>query len=487
MFDLIILTVGAFIIVVGLGSQWLERIGVPPTVLALLTGIVLGPAVTGVFDPSSSGMRAHILELVTRLSLGIGITSLVLFVPREFPQRHWREMLVLVTGSMLLMWAASTALAYFILGIPFYLAALIGATLTPTDPVAARPIVEGIPAEEHLPDRLRHALAFESASNDGAAYPLVFLPFLLMTLTPGAAMSHWVIHTLLWEVAAAALIGVAFGYASARLLRVAEARNLIKDEWRLVYTAAVAMVGLGAGHLMKVNELILVFAAVVAGTQVVGSGDRKDEEHGQEAANRFLSVPIFGLVGTAIPWDGWRSLGWKGPLLVTAVLLLRRIPAMLAICPFVPILRRRADALFVGWFGPIGVATIYYATHLEQRLHAPFIWDVASLVICASVLAHGLTSTHLSRLYGRVTGQTARNAVRRERAHVAEHSAAEANDGDRGPDADALLAPPGAGRPDAAPRDKGGKKPHAPDHEPRGDGRAHRQPGPAGRTPDDDE
>ncbi|HYE20198.1 MAG TPA: sodium:proton antiporter [Tepidisphaeraceae bacterium] len=423
MFDAIVLSLGAFIILIGLVSTWLERKGLPPTVLALLAGVVLGPAVTGVFDPAATGARAHVLELVTRLSLAIAITSLILFVPKQFARRRWREMVVLVGGSMLLMWVVSTALVYLILGIPFLMAALIGAMLAPTDPVAARPIVEGIPAEEHLPHRLRHALAFESASNDGAAYPLVFLPFLLMTLAPGAAWSHWAVHTLLWEVGGAAVIGVGLGYAAAHLLRAAEARDLIKDEWRLVYTAAVALVGVGGGHLIHVSEFVLVFAAAVAGSRVIGSGDRKDEEHGQEAANRFLSVPIFGLLGTAIPWDGWRDLGWRGAALAGAILLFRRLPAMMAVCPFVPILRRRADTLFVGWFGPIGIATIYYGAHFEQRLGAPLIWHVTSLVICASVLAHGLTATPLTRLYGRVTGQTARNAARRaERAEMAERA-----------------------------------------------------------------
>jgi sodium/hydrogen antiporter len=274
--------------------------------------------------------------------------------------------------------------------------------------------VEGVPAEKHLPDRLRYALAFESAANDGAAYPIVFLPFLFLTLSAGKATSEWLLDTILWDVVGAAVIGMAFGYVSARLLLAAEKRDLITDDWRLVYTAAMSIAGLGAGHLLGISEFVLVFAAVVTGAQLVSSKERKDEEHGQEAANRFLSVPIFGLLGTAIPWDGWRELGWKGLLLAVAIILLRRVPAMLLICPLVPLLRRRADTLFMGWFGPIGVATIYYGTQMEQKLGTPFIWNVVSLVICLSIVTHGLTAVPFTRLYGRLTGQTAQNAKREE-------------------------------------------------------------------------
>ena len=414
MFDTILLAVGAFVLIAGLLSEWLEKRGLPPSVLALLAGIILGPAVLGIFDPNATGHRAHLLEVTTRLSLGIGITSLILFLPKKFPRKCWGQMLILVAGGTLLMWAVSTALVHSILGVPLYVAAVMGAALAPTDPVAARPIVEGTPAGKHLPHRLRHALALESSSNDAAGYIVVFLPFLLLTLPAGAAVSHFFVHTLLWEVVAAALLGVGFGYACGHLLHVAERRHMIKHEYRLVYTAAMTLVSLGGGRLLQMSELIVAVAAALTFAQIVASTDRKDEEHGQEAANRFLSVPIFGLVGTALPFSGWHELGWRGALLAVAILLFRRIPAMFLLCRFLPMLQRPADALFIGWFGPIGVATVYYGALMEQRLGMPQIWDVVSLIICVSVVVHGLSATPLTRLYGRVTGQSRLNAEKLE-------------------------------------------------------------------------
>lgn len=117
--------------------------------------------------------------------------------------------------------------------------------------------------------------------------------------------------------------------------------------------------------------------------------------------NRFFVIPMFVLLGTALPWGGSASLGWSGILLVAAILLLRRPPVLLMLRPLLPNLRSRGDALFVGWFGPIAVAATYYASLMEHRLGEPLIWDVVSLVICGSILAHAISGAPPTRLYGR--------------------------------------------------------------------------------------
>jgi sodium/hydrogen antiporter len=61
----------------------------------------------------------------------------------------------------------------------------------------------------------------------------------------------------------------------------------------------------------------------------------------------------------------------------------------------------RRDALFLGWFGPIGVAALFYANLSVREAGVEEAWVVGSLIICASILAHGLSATPLTRLYGR--------------------------------------------------------------------------------------
>jgi sodium/hydrogen antiporter len=72
-----------------------------------------------------------------------------------------------------------------------------------------------------------------------------------------------------------------------------------------------------------------------------------------------------------------------------------------ALSPLVPEAQKARDVLFLGWFGPVGVAALYYATLSVHEAGAEQVWVVGSLAISASVLAHGLTAGPLTRLYGR--------------------------------------------------------------------------------------
>ena len=397
---------GGMVLLLGLGSSWLQRSPLPPTVLALGLGVLIGPAGAGWIDLAELGDRARILEALARLTLGIGLVGVALRIPREYPRQNWRELTVLTGSAMLLMFCISTALVHLILGLPLALAAVIGAIVTATDPIASSPIVTGPLAEKTLPDRIRNAISFESGANDGLGYLLVFLPFLILTRPADEVLSHWLLDTLLYDVVFATLFGCTIGYVGGKLLRWSAQRELVAEHWRLVYTVALALFAIGAGRLIGSDEVLVVFAAGVAFVQVVSSSDRKNEEHGQEAVNRFFAIPIFLVLGTAIPWEGWGKLGASGVLLAVAVLLLRRPVVMLLLRPVLSTLRSWPDTLFMAWFGPIAVAAIYYATLMEHKLGNPLIWDVVSLVVCASVIAHGMTAAPFTRWYGGSTKKT---------------------------------------------------------------------------------
>jgi NhaP-type Na+/H+ or K+/H+ antiporter len=108
----------------------------------------------------------------------------------------------------------------------------------------------------------------------------------------------------------------------------------------------------------------------------------------------------------ALPWRGWLELGWAGLRLVAAVLLFRRIPAVLALRPLLGPLRAKGkDVLFLGWFGPVGAAALYYAAFSLRETGIEEVWTVGSLVICASVLVHGVSATPLTKLYGRLPAE----------------------------------------------------------------------------------
>lgn len=405
-FNLILALLGALILGLGLGSKRLAEVSLPPTLIALVIGALLGPAVLGVLDLAALGEEALIREKIGRLTLGIGLVGVALRIPRTFGPRHWRDLVVLIGLGMPLMWLISSSLVWAILGLPIWMAALIGALVTPTDPVAATPIVTGKIAEEHLPERLRHTISFESGANDGLGYLLVFLPTLMLTRPPAEAVTHWLSHTLLWDLASATVLGLLLGYGAGRLLELAEDRGTIEREWRLIYTVALALTAIGVGRLIGSDEVLVAFAAGVAFVRRVTAEERETEDLGQEAINRFFAVPVFAVIGLTLPWAGWADLGWRGSVLAAAIILLRRPPVMLLLRPLLHVVRNGREALFVGWFGPIAVAAMYYASLVEHRLGDPLPWHVVSLVICASTLVHGSTAAPITRAMPAPAGES---------------------------------------------------------------------------------
>jgi sodium/hydrogen antiporter len=90
----------------------------------------------------------------------------------------------------------------------------------------------------------------------------------------------------------------------------------------------------------------------------------------------------------------------SGSRIAGLVIAARRLPAWLALAAVTPGLRAR-EMIFAGWFGPVGIAALYYALLAEKLTGLEMLWPVTSLMICVSVIPHGITATPFSRLLGR--------------------------------------------------------------------------------------
>ena len=96
---------------------------------------------------------------------------------------------------------------------------------------------------------------------------------------------------------------------------------------------------LGVVELADMNGVLAVFVPGMVFNSVGSSDAKERQEDVQEAITRFFDLPIFVLLGVSLSWKGWIELGWSDLLLVVAVLLLRRVPAILALRPLLGPLR----------------------------------------------------------------------------------------------------------------------------------------------------
>jgi sodium/hydrogen antiporter len=114
-------------------------------------------------------------------------------------------------------------------------------------------------------------------------------------------------------------------------------------------------------------------------------------------------TPRFALLGVTLPWSGWFELELRGLGFAVAALLLRRLPRVLAARSLVGA-PRVADAVWLGRFGPIGGAAVFYLAHLDALgVDDPLVWQAGSLVVALSTALHGTTAAPGREWYHRRT------------------------------------------------------------------------------------
>ena len=221
--------VGGLLLLLGmLGGLLKERTPVSEPLVALLAGVLIGPAALGLLDLADLGDLALILEEAALITLGVALVGVALRLPVGYSRRNRRLLFVLLGIVMPLMWIVGGLLAYLIVGVPFWVGVMIGAIITPTDPVVASSIVAGGVAECNLPARLRHAISSESGYNDGLALPFVVLPVLVLTEPPGEVLGQWLTHTVLLEIVAGAALATLMGYLAGKTLKWAERKETME-------------------------------------------------------------------------------------------------------------------------------------------------------------------------------------------------------------------------------------------------------------------
>ncbi|XVH30835.1 cation:proton antiporter [Haloferacaceae archaeon DSL9] len=394
--------VGGLILLLGLGAGVLEANKYLPTqpILAVGFGIALGPHGLAVLQLTPIADPLRLLEQVARITVAFAVTSIALRLPPPYFRRRARSLAAILGPGMVVMWLASTLVVYAVLPVGPLVALLVGAVVTPTDPVLANAIVGGTVAEENIPEPMRYLLSGEAGINDGTAYLFVLVPVLALTRPPEVAVVEWLTRTLLVEVLGAVVLGAAAGATIGRLERWESARAYLEGASVLTITVALTFFVLGAVALAGSDGILAVFVAGVAYNWQADPSDEAAEQRIEEVFDRLFTIPAFVVFGMAIPWSGWIDLGWRAPTLVLGILLFRRLPMVFALRRFLPQLDRFAASLFAGWFGPIGLAAVFYAVLAAERTGVETAWVACSLVVVGSILAHGMTATAATLRYG---------------------------------------------------------------------------------------
>ncbi len=348
----------------------------------VLAGLLLGQGATGVLDfRANSGF---VSDLAT-VALIVILFRDGLEVDAEMLQHEWRAPLRKLAIGMPVTAAIVAVVAHALIGLSWVESFLLGALLSPTDPILS----SGVVTDPRVPRVIRHSLNLESGLNDGLALPAV--------LALAAALETRADHFVWWHFVLRDIgLGLAFGLlcgvvASILMPRGEDAR--IPAHQKALYGLGIAFGTYSATVLPPHgNGLIAVFVAAI----VLGVRRPDLREHfvkGAEEIAEIVKLGVFAVFGSLLTLDGLSHDGWAAIATVLATLLLARPVAVWVALAGVR-LQRQAKA-FMAWFGPKGVATMTFSlVILGRQLPAGArIFNIAALAVVVSIVLHGLTET----------------------------------------------------------------------------------------------
>lgn len=395
--DVAFAAIGGLALLLAPVSARIRELPVSEPLAALLLGVALGPEGLGALDVAAAD-EVPLVEVVAEVVLALSLMALALRFPAGALIERVRPLAVATGVGMIGMAAVSSGLAWLVLGVPAGIALVLGCALAPTDPVLAASVVEGEPAERDIREHVRVLLTGESGFNDVLAFPFVVVATAAVVGTSVGTEAA----VAAGQVTLGLVIGVPAGWVAARFVSSAAAHRQVEHSAFLVVTLALAIAVLGLVNLVDGEGILAVLAAGLAYNHGINRHEREEEWEVEEAISRYLVLPVFALLGVILPWSVWSELGWRLPALVVAVLLLRRLPLLLALGPSIGV--RPAESAFLGWFGPIGVASLFYLSraHAEGGI-GDTVWAAGVVVVATSTVLHGVTSSPGRRLLRRMS------------------------------------------------------------------------------------
>lgn len=346
----------------------------------MLAGVTFSPHATNFIKPLdyAQGSQENLNEITlyfSRLVLGVQLVLAGVQIPSRYLKKEWKALSLLLGPIMTCMWLISSLLIWAMVpNLPFLHALAVGACVTPTDPVLSNSIVKGKFADQNVPKALQKIIIAESGANDGLGYPFLFLALYLIRYTgeaglgqPGGlsqAMRLWFGEMWGYTIILSILYGAAVGYIAKELLHRAEQKKFVDRESFLVFAITLALFIVGTCGMIGTDDVLACFIAGNVFTWDDWFRLETLDDSLQPTIDMLLNLSIFIWYGAICPWPAFLHNNvipiYRLVFLGILILLLRRLPIIFALHKFVHQIEEKRQAIFVGFFGPIGVSAIFY-------------------------------------------------------------------------------------------------------------------------------
>ena len=381
-FEDVALTFGVLLVAGALSAGIMRRTLLSMVPVYVLAGFLLG---SDGFDVLHFSPSSDFVTVLAEVALIVILFRDGLEVEGELLQREWRLPARKLVIAMPVTACIVALAAHYVVGLDWTYAFLVGALLSPTDPI----LTSGVVTNPRVPRIVRHSLNLESGMNDG----LALAPVLAFAAALDASETDFVWwQFVLQDIGLGLAYGIAVGWlASLVLPRGDYAHESMPAYQRTLFGLGVAFVAFGLTVLPpEGNGFIAVFVCAIT------LGVRRPEmphwfaERADEIVE-IVKLGVFVVFGSVLTFSALFNDGWAAVGLAAITLLVARPVAI-----WIALWRTGLDVptkAFMAWFGPKGIATVTFSLIVLSKAipDGERVFDLAALVVVCSVFAHSLT------------------------------------------------------------------------------------------------
>jgi len=383
-----------FIFCYSLVAGRVERAAASGPIVFVIAGLLMGPLGLGWFDGDVSNTELRVLaDLTLALILFIDAANADLAIlKRQF--RIPSRMLLFGLPGVIFLGTIIAALLFDTLSL--FEAAILGTILAATDAALGKAVV----TNKAVPTQIREGLNIESGLNDGLCVPIL-LVFIALTLGSGTegGSTMLALKLVTKEIGIGLIVGLGLTAVGTWALRWCRDKGWVTEIWKQVTVVALAIACFsvaqslhGSGYIAAfTGGLLFGFMAKEATHRLVLAA---------EGTGETLALMTWFVFGTAVIGQSIEYFTWE--MLVYALLsltVIRILPIFLSLSGTG---ESTASKLFLGWFGPRGLASIVFAIIVINKgvPGSKFIAMVVVLTVFLSLVAHGVSANPLAKLLG---------------------------------------------------------------------------------------
>ena len=381
--------VGTLFFLYALLSKRLSTTIITGPMLFVTVGLIIGSSGAGVLDVEIDHEGIILLFEAT--------LAVVLFSDATaINSSNWRKEAA-IPGRLLswglpltIIFGLAVALVMFT-ELDLWAAGLIAAILAPTDAALGQAVI----SNPRVPQAIRQGLNVESGLNDGIALPIVLVLLAVAEESASGGSFGTLLSFIGQEIFIAAVVGIAIGWIGGTALVQAAKRDWVASIWLQIGALALGVAAYGLAVFLGGSGFIAAWlTGLLLGRTTRNAVEQVEEVSGfSETLGSGLTMTSFLVFGAVILGTALDDLTWQIALYAALSLtVMRMIPVALAM---IGSGLNRVSVLYLGWFGPRGLASIIFAGLVVESSDLPnasLIVTVAMVTVGFSVYAHGATS-----------------------------------------------------------------------------------------------